>query len=186
MQAIVMSSLLFLLSVFLVATPLLFHEVGHWVALTRYKVPTVQFWCGLGPVIFRYKRLNIGLLPIGGAIVPEPARFERLRPWQRLIVALSGPFASFLYGAILWCSALLAQDSNAHGILLQLSYLNFILAGVNLLPIPPLDGFHALVSYREMTARPMSVKTKDITYRLGNGLLYGVGFLVVGWFLFKP
>ena len=174
------------LALFLVLSPLVFHEMGHWVALKRLGVPTTEFWLGLGPQVIRLGRVRVGMLPIGGAVVPEPDSFSRLTPNQRMWVCLAGPVASVLYGAVLlslW--AAFAEVQGVRG-LLGIAGLNFFLAAVNILPVPPLDGFGAWAAWREREGRPLQPRTLQIAYRLGNGMVYGIGFFILGLALLMP
>lgn len=177
--------LIFLLTAFYVISPLLIHEMGHWMLLHRAKVPIEEYWIGLGPVIFKYRKLRVGMLPIGGAIVPEAERYKLLTSRQRMHVALGGPIASFIYGFS--ALAVWAAYSDVGGIHASytIAMLNFFLALVNIIPIPPLDGFQAFVSYREDRGRPLSGRVLSAAYRLGNGFVYGIGFLIVGSVFFR-
>lgn len=175
---------IFLLAAFLVVAPLMFHEMGHWAALRRFGVPISQFWVGLGPVLVKLGRLRIAMLPIGGAVVPSPLEYRQLAPKQRTIVALSGPAASVVYGVIIWCAAVLARGTPAGLTLGMVAHLNFLLAGINLLPIPPLDGYQAWENWRAHRATPVSEAARKLAARLGSGLVYGVGFLVLGLVFF--
>lgn len=174
-----------LLTVFFTLTPLLFHEMGHWAALHRFKVGIREYWLGLGPMVFRFRHIRVGMFPIGGALVPDPDRYAALTPAQRTIVALAGPLASLIYGVVILC--VWAVNPHLFGIkaLWSIAMLNFVLAGVNALPIPPLDGFQALSNWMAHRQRPLSQATLSRAYRIGNGLVYGVGFFVLGLTLFK-
>lgn len=175
----------FLIAIFLVVAPLIFHEMGHWVALHRYGVPVTQYWIGLGPSIFRWKSIRIGMLPVGGAVVPDTAKYLTLQGRQKMVVALAGPAASLLYGAVAWCTWLLNQEYKSAAALLDIAYLNFLLAGANLLPIPPLDGFQAWTAWREGNGIALSEKAVILAQRAGSGLVYGVGFMALGLVFFK-
>lgn len=168
------------MALFLVITPLILHEMGHWAVLRRYGVGVTEHWLGLGPVLFRLGKVRVGMLPIGAAVVPDEAGFAKLSPRQRMNVALAGPAVSFLYGAagllVWWFN----RSSSFEDGLFQIAMLNFLLAGVNLLPIPPLDGFQALAAWLEHRKTPMSSQRMALAQRLGNGLVYGIGFFVIG------
>jgi membrane-associated protease RseP (regulator of RpoE activity) len=183
-HAALIASLLFL-ATFLVLAPLIIHEMGHWVALHRYGVPVREYWLGLGPLIFKLKRFRVGMLPIGGALVPEPEAYAKLGPKQKLIVALAGPFASLLYGVVFLGAALVNQTIVSGEVLFMISNLSFALAAINLLPIPPLDGFQAWASWRELRNVPLSSKTLAAAHRIGSGLVYGVGFLALGFVVIR-
>lgn len=179
------SAVVVALAALLALTPLIFHEVGHWVALRRLDVEVKEYWLGLGPAVLKWGRLRVGLLPIGGAVVPDPLPYAALTHKERMQVALAGPAASLLYGVI----ALLVFYGSVglQGVqgLKSIAMLNFLLAAVNLVPIPPLDGFQALSSWMEHRKTPFSNSTLNITARLGNGLVYGVGFFVLGMTLIR-
>ncbi|MDO9177105.1 MAG: site-2 protease family protein [Agitococcus sp.] len=170
---------MFMLALFLLISPIFFHEVGHWVLLHRYRVPVTQFWFGLGPVVLKWGKLHIGMLPIGGAVVPESARYAELTPSQRMNVALAGPLASAIYGlALLLACQLYGPRAGGVGLAL-LAYINFWLAVFNLLPLPPLDGFHVLVAWHERKGTPFPAWLLSMAHRLGSGFMYGLGFYVL-------
>lgn len=168
------------LAVFLVIAPLIFHEMGHWAALRRFGVPVDQYWLGLGPALFKWGPFRVGMLPIGGAIVPRQSDYERLTPAQKIVVALAGPFASLIYGVVVWCAWLLNLEHLWAPAMLSIAQLNFLLVAINLLPIPPLDGFQALSNWLELRGRPLSPKAMATAQRAGSGLVYGFGFLILG------
>lgn len=173
--------IIFILACFLVLTPLLVHEAAHACLLARYGVKIKEVWLGLGPMLFRYKGFRIGMLPIGAALVPEGGQFKALPPASKMWVALAGPAASFLYGAILWVVANHSPKAEElHlALLVPLAYVNFVLAAVNILPLPPLDGYRAYSAWREMKGRPFSELQEKIAVRAGNGVIFGVGFFVI-------
>lgn len=176
--------LTFTLAFLLVLTPLLIHELGHWAVLHRNKISVKEVWLGLGPVLFRWKGMRVGMLPIGAAVVPEPEKYKALPPLTRFWVATAGPIASLLYGLVL-CAFIFLFNGSSGGkldILLPLVYINFVLAGVNALPIPPLDGFQAFQAWREHKQRPLAANVTRLAFRLGNGFIYGVGFFVIARF----
>lgn len=167
------------LAILLLLSALVIHEMGHWAVLRRYGVGVREFWLGLGPVIAHIGPLRVGMLPIGGAVVPHPESYFALSARQRMHVALAGPAASALYGAALAAAALAGLEAPGMVGLLMLAGLNFFLAGLNILPIPPLDGFQAWAAWRESVGRPFRPATMGWAFRLGNGVVYGIGFLVL-------
>lgn len=168
------------IAVLLVLCSLLVHEAGHWALLRRYAVPVHEIWLGLGPVLARIGRLRIGMLPIGASLAPDAAAFEGLPARQRVLVALAGPLASAIYASALLAGARYVDDvAGARG-LEMLGQLNLLLAMANVLPIPPLDGWHAYAGLSQMCGHPFSDRSKRLAYRMGNGLVYGIGFLILG------
>lgn len=172
-------------AVFILLTPILFHEMGHWILLRKSKVSVKEVWMGLGPVIFEYKKLKIGMLPLGAAVVPDPVAFEKVPPFNKMKIALAGPAFSIIYAIVclfIWYFNV-SEDLGFKGFL-WLAWLNVVIAFLNLMPIPPLDGFRAFVHYREFINKPVAEKTLSLAYRAGNGFLYGVGFFVLGLYFF--
>ena len=106
----------------------------------------------------------VALLASGGAFLfgwakPVPVRFDRLRHPKRdmLWVAFAGPAANLAQAAV-WALLLkLAWSLPGNAFTLPLSEMakmglvvNFVLAALNLLPLPPLDGGRILVSLLPM------------------------------------
>lgn len=157
------------------------HEAGHWMLLRRYGVRILSVSLGLGPDLVKAGRFKVGMLPIGASVTPDPVAFAALAPWQRVWVALAGPWMSAMYAtALLAASLVIAPNAPAHHGLVLLSNLNWLLAGLNLLPVPPLDGFRALEYWLEATGSPLSNRVQQAAYRLGNGLVFGFGFAAIG------
>lgn len=172
-----------LVAVFLVVFSLIAHEMGHWVVLRRLSVPVLEWWFGLGPAICRVGRVRIGMLPIGASVYPDPERYKLLTARQRMAVALGGPAGSALYGLALLVASSRVDIAIGRQGLEALAVANFMIALFNLIPVPPLDGFHLLEALLENIGRPLSAKAKSMSYRLGNGLVYGLGFFVLARFL---
>lgn len=171
-----------LVAAFLVAFSLIAHEMGHWVVLRRLHVPVLEWWVGLGPAILHFRKVRIGMLPIGASVYPDPQQYQLLSARQRMAVALGGPVGSAVYGlALLLASAQVEIAIGKQG-LEALAVANFVIAVFNLLPVPPLDGFQLLESLLENIGRPLSSRAKSVSYRLGNGLVYGLGFFVLARF----
>lgn len=172
--------ILWIFVVLLAALSFVIHELGHWLVLARCRVPVVEFWMGLGPMLGRLGRWRLGLFPIGAAVVAEPTAFAAMTPAQRFFAALGGPLASAAYGTML--AAVASLDGSDTGRLLEaVAMLNLALAGLNLLPIPPLDGFRMFETFLEMRGRPLSPRALSNAYRLGNGLVFALGTFVITW-----
>lgn len=178
------TAFLLALAIFWVLTPLFFHEMGHWVVLRRYGVPVKEHWLGLGPAVAQVGAWRIGMLPVGAALVPEPEAYAALPPLARVQVALAGPAASLLYGVVSLVVYLLNTDMPGAKALYLLSGLNFLLGLLNLVPVPPLDGFQAYKAWREHRNQPLNPRALEVANRAGSGLVYGVGFFVLGLFFF--
>lgn len=104
------------------------HELGHSLTAKRYGINVPR----------------IMLLPIGG--MAEMDRIPR-KPSQELLITVAGPAVNFLLVALLlplaWRNIFQGEGVAAHsaaGVIVQLTYANFIMGVFNLAPIFPMDG----------------------------------------------
>lgn len=87
------------------------HEFGHYVAGKIFKFKINEFAIGFGPKLFKRTKKNgeifsIRLLPLGGFCSFEgeggsgesehPDAFDRKKPWQRIIVLVSGALMNLI------------------------------------------------------------------------------------------
>ena len=94
----------------------LVHELGHFIVAKLCKVRVEVFSIGFGTRLFGFKRgdtdYRLSLLPLGGYVkmsgeMPgesksdDPGELENHPRWQRVLIALAGPFANFLLAIIL-------------------------------------------------------------------------------------
>lgn len=187
--AVTVQQPLFLLKLFavlfFVMTPLIIHEMGHWAMLHRYKVPVKSIHLGLGLSFLKIGKLDLKILPIGAAIEPEPTSYAQIPPLKKIKVALAGPIASALYAMLCYGLAFYSEDALTKSTLTYIAHFNAILFFANILPIPPLDGFHIMIQYYNHKKDPIPHTYHRLFNRIGNGLVYGVGFLAIGSVLFK-
>ncbi len=128
------------------------HELGHLWMARRFGVPVKLIGLGVGPAIWRFRlpddvRFEVRALPVGmaiGVMGRREADGRLRRPVSHdLAMAAGGPLASFVLTAVLLAAALGARG--LPGVSLWLFYtglLSAIAAGLNLLPLPGLDGGH--------------------------------------------
>jgi Zn-dependent protease len=108
---------------------LIFHELGHYVAMR----------------LFKYRNLRIFFIPFFGAAVS--GQNYNVPGWKRVIVSLMGPLPGIVLGAILAAIGLIFHQPWVT----QLALLTLILNAFNLLPFLPLDGgwvLHAILFSR--------------------------------------
>jgi regulator of sigma E protease len=89
----------------------LVHEFGHFAVAKLCKVRVEVFSIGFGTRLFGFKRgdtdYRLSLLPLGGYVKmssemrgeaksDDPGELENHPRWQRVLIALAGPFANFL------------------------------------------------------------------------------------------
>lgn len=174
-----MEALIYLFSIIIFASALLVHEAGHWALLRRYDVGMTAYSLGLGPTLFSLGRFHFKLFPLGATITPEPLAYAALKPMKRFWVALAGPWFSALYGCLLIWLATSLTGAQREGLIL-LGQFNWLIAGFNMLPLPPLDGFRAVEAVLESYGRPLSVGVAQRMNRLGNGLIYATAGFFIG------
>ena len=174
-----MHTLHLFLTLVLVVSPLLVHEMGHWAVLRANGCPVQAWHVGLGPDVLRWGRVRVGLFPLGMAVAPEPVAYFALPPHTRLSAAAAGPALSLAYAALLLDLSSGLAGAEAHG-LGMLAAISLGIGVFNLIPLPPLDGFAMVQAHYEKKGDPLSPRFVALSARMGNGLLYGVGFLVVG------
>ena len=169
------------LATILLASCLILHEMGHWAILTYLKVPIKEIGIGFGFQIFKIGKFSFRLLPLGMYVMPFEEEFEKISHGWKLTTAAAGPIVNIVYGSIFWFLAkdneLTIQDVQA---LLLLSQLNFLLVMINILPIPPLDGWLILKEAAALKGKPFSPWAQKWAWRIGNGLMWAMGV----WSLF--
>jgi len=97
-----------------------FHELGHFLANRALGVGVITFSLGMGPRIWGFRHgktdYRLSLFPFGGyvsAVGEYSKEFEELGfteeeaiynrpPWQRLVLAFSGPFANLLLALLIY------------------------------------------------------------------------------------
>ncbi len=94
----------------------LVHEFGHFAVAKLCGVRVETFSIGFGPRLFGWRRgdtdYRLSLLPLGGYVkmagdVPgelptgDPGEFNAHPRWQRVLIALAGPFANFVLSFVL-------------------------------------------------------------------------------------
>lgn len=103
----------------------LVHELGHFIVAKLCKVRVEVFSIGFGTRLFGFKRgdtdYRLSLLPLGGYVkmsgeMPgeaksdDPAELENHPRWQRILIALAGPFANFLLAVALMAGVYMVHN----------------------------------------------------------------------------
>ncbi len=103
-----------LLAILVLLIMITVHEFGHYVAGKILGFGIQEFAIGFGPKIFSKTKKNgeifsVRLLPIGGFCSfagedednPDPKAFNNKKPWQRIIVLISGALMNYLLAVVL-------------------------------------------------------------------------------------
>jgi membrane-associated protease RseP (regulator of RpoE activity) len=133
----------------------LWHELGHLAVARWLRVPVVNLYVGLGPVLWRHTlrqapNLVLRAFPLGMSVAIPNRRSmdgEPRRPYSHdLWIAAAGPCASLLLTPLLFAIARWVPMPYdwAYG-LVGVGLLSTAVALLNLLPIPGLDGGHLLM-----------------------------------------
>ena len=98
-----------------------------------------------------------GLMPV------TPAKFRHAR-WSDIAVSLAGPVSNLILGTVAVVLAVISSRSGATMINQQFcmmaAQINFSLFALNMLPVPPLDGFHV---YSQLFPKLKTLETPEIS-----------------------
>lgn len=103
-----------LLAILILLVMVTVHEFGHYVAGKIFRFKVNEFAIGFGPAIFKHKKKNgelfsVRVFPLGGYCAfegedednPSPDAFNNKKPWQRIIVLISGALMNYLLALVL-------------------------------------------------------------------------------------
>jgi Zn-dependent protease len=151
----------------LVIPILLFHELGHYLAMR----------------VFGYRNLKMFFVPFLGAAVI--GKHYNVPGWKKAVVALMGPLPGIIIGAGLGVGGFIFHQTKV----MEAALLMIILNGFNLLPFLPLDGgwvVHAVLFCRHplldvgfrlaavVGIFGLSILLQDRLYLLGIAMLIGL------------
>ena len=142
--------LFFLQIVIIVIFSICLHELGHGIAAIYQgdDTPIAKGHMTLNPVVHLGVPSLIFLILVGiawGAMPVNPRNFKDPK-WGNVIVSAAGPATNFILAIIAISLMRLIGYSDENIIILEflrlVALFNFALGMFNLLPIPPLDGYH--------------------------------------------
>ncbi len=103
-----------LLAVLILLAMVTVHEFGHYVAGKIFRFKINEFAVGFGPALYKHKKKNgelfsVRVFPLGGYCAfegedednPSPDAFNNKKPWQRIIVLVSGALMNYLLALLL-------------------------------------------------------------------------------------
>lgn len=179
------------------------HEAAHGYAANALGDPTARLAGRLtlnpvphidavGSVLLPGILLSLGSPFLFGWAKPVPYNPYNLRNqrWGEALVAAAGPATNI---AIALVFSLLVRFSDSFGLNAEfveaatfIVVINWVLAIINMIPVPPLDGskvLHALLPFR--IAHRIFSPIEQLVYRLGPFALIGILFIFVS-FLSSP
>lgn len=102
-----------ILAILILLVMITVHELGHYIAGKIFGFGIEEFAIGFGPKIFSKtkksgEKFSIRLLPLGGfcafkgedADSDDPTAFNNKKPWQRIIVLISGALMNYLLAIV--------------------------------------------------------------------------------------
>ena len=137
---------------------------------------------------FNLEMKGITLFIFGGVAEMEE---EPPSPKAEFFMAIAGPLSSILIGGVFYGIRFIGQAGNwpefIMGVLGYLSFLNFLLAGFNLVPAFPLDGGRVFRSILWGWKKNLKWATR-IASRIGSGfglvlIFFGVLYIIRGAFI---
>jgi regulator of sigma E protease len=96
------------------ASLIIIHELGHFIACLLLKIPVEEFGLGFPPravTLFQVRGIKFSLnwLPFGGFVRPKgendpsiPDGLAAANPWKRIVVLFAGPVMNLLTAVILY------------------------------------------------------------------------------------
>ena len=103
-----------LLAILVLLVMITVHELGHYIAGKIFKFGITEFAIGFGPKIFSRQlksgeQFSIRAFPVGGFCAfsgedeesDDPKAFNNKKPWQRIIVLISGAFMNYILSVLL-------------------------------------------------------------------------------------
>lgn len=161
-----------------------FHEWAHAYAAYKCGDPTAR---NLGRMtvnpVAHVDPIGILMLLIAGfgwaRPVPVNTRNFKNPRKDEIIVSLAGVttnlIIAFLFTGVLIALAFFTESEIAYGLVMNVIYINLGLFVFNLLPIPPLDGFHV---FQSLFTRILGYRFFQFLERYGTVIL--IGILVLG------
>lgn len=172
-----------------------FHEFAHAIVATWFgdDTPRAQGRLSISPMDHLDPWGTI-LLLIGGFGWAKPVQVNTARLRPRILgdicVSLAGVTMNFLIALIFFALAVLGENGLLFGyhnpilneVLWQTYWVNLILVGFNLIPLPPLDGFHVA----RYLFPPSMGHVVNALYRIGPMLLMLLFFTRITRYFMPP
>jgi Zn-dependent protease len=157
---------------------ILVHEFGHALMARCIGGKNVvqEIWAG-SLEMYRWKIVKIGIFPTWGGVRFAEGHFS---PNGLRWVALAGPLASLALALCFYgFSNLPFLDGGWKSSMQIMGLFNVYMAGVNLLPIPPLDGWKIAETYLPHFGIQISQNSREAIYRGGLAVVLVISVMTV-------
>jgi Zn-dependent protease len=154
--------------IIIIVGSIVIHELAHGVAAISqgddtpktagHITPNPIVHMGWTSIIFLcVSGMAWGLMPV------TPSKFRHAR-WSDIAVSLAGPVSNLILGTVAVILAVVGARSGATMIneqfCMMAAQINFSLFALNMLPVPPLDGFHV---YSQLFPKLKALATPEIS-----------------------
>ncbi|HVE73103.1 MAG TPA: M50 family metallopeptidase [Thermoanaerobaculia bacterium] len=169
------------------------HYALLWIPIVFVSVLVHELAHAAAIALLGFGASRIVLTGMGGVTINS----RRAKPWQDLIISVSGPAASFaLFFLCLWVMdgvAAARTDRMLAALLPRMAWANRAWGFFNLIPVPPLDGGHAVREFFRIFLKERSAFIVSIWIAIVGGGLIAILFLLsrsffvalyVGWFVY--
>lgn len=135
--------------------------------------------------LFGFGASQIVLTGMGGVTINR----RRARPWQDLLISIAGPASSFaLFFLCVWAINsidVVRSDRMLAALLPRMMWANRVWGIFNLIPVPPLDGGHAVRDFFRMFLKEASAFTIAIWIAIvgGGAIAVYLGFVLRQYFI---
>ncbi len=191
-QTLFQNPIFFLRVVVIIIISIVIHELAHGVAALSQgdDTPRTSGHMTPNPIVHMGPESLIFLCVAGiawGAMPVNPEKFRHLK-WSNILVSAAGPLSNLMLGTLCvaaWVGSKHSSIPVSQEFLLMAAQLNMMLFLFNLLPVPPLDGFHvyselipALKQFRNSPIALFFMMVMFLVPAVGKSLSLGSLFLV--------
>jgi stage IV sporulation protein FB len=169
------------------------HYALLWIPIVFVSVLVHELAHAGAIAMFGFGGSQIILTGMGGVTINR----RRARPWQDLVISIAGPASSFvIYFLCLWLMAgveVARTDRMLAALLPRMAWANQAWGLFNLIPVPPLDGGHAVRDFFRMFLNERNAFVISIWIAIVGGaliagmLLFAKSFFValyIAWFVY--
>jgi Zn-dependent protease len=191
-QQLFTDPIFFLRVIAIIIISIVIHELAHGVAALSQgdDTPRISGHMTPNPIVHMGPESLIFLCIAGiawGAMPINPEKFRHPK-WSNILVSAAGPLSNLLLGTlcvVAWVGIRKTSIPASQEFLLMAAQLNMMLFLFNLLPIPPLDGFHvyselipSLKAFRDSPIALFFMMVLFLVPAVGQGLSLGARLLV--------